>query len=311
MEMSQEEKDELDRILAEPVELPTGLLETRPYDYKKKIPSPNNAQGNRSSSSSGKENNLTEEEELLQNYKGRNPLFGIIKEDDRRKVLLRDDHLMKSMEDAIDSSPRRSPRKRPQQQHQNHQEDDDDSPPHLDPTDSAITQHIQHDLESLRIERSTNLGCSCRKPHVFLPGQSDKSHHKKKGSHRRMNERKVREELRKRGLLHGNSDLSRDTMEKMLQDAIESEPCCWGQDCPCVRSGIGCQADICSCWQEHSVTSALMNEKEDRDDLRKVCLSDVEVIERTCGNEYGMYVVDMKKINEYRQQYVATQTHSC
>jgi hypothetical protein len=314
LEMNQEEKDELERILAEPVKLPLGVLETRPYDYKKKLPKGggggdgNNNNGG-SSSGNGKANNTTEmseEEELFHNYRGRNPLFGITKEADRRKVLLRDDHLLKSCTEEFDSSIRRSPRKRQQQL----QDNDDDGPTHLDPTDITVTQHIQHDLESLRIERSdpTNLGCSCRKLHVFLPGQSDKSHHKKKGSNRRLNERKLKEELRKRGLLHkGNADMSREKMEKMLHDAIESQPCCWGIDCPCVRSGIGCQADICSCWHaSHDVPHAKKKEDDATTDSRKVGESDVEAIERTCGNANGMYVVDMKAIKEHRQQYIAT-----
>ena len=301
MEMSEEEKQKLEQLLAEPVEVPAGVLETRPYDYKKKLPSQTKG------SISGKRDDLTEEEELLQNHRGRNPLFRITKEDERRKVLMRDDHLLKLTEEVASSSPRRSPRKRRQQD--NGDDNDDDGPAaHFSLDDPVFTQHVQHDLESLRIERSdpSNLGCSCRKLHVFLPGESDKSHQKKKGSHRRMNERKVREELRKRGLLHkGNSDMSRDKMERMLHDAIENQPCCWGNDCPCVRNGIGCQADTCSCWYASHDVPRTPTKKET--DPRKVGESDVEAIERKCGNENGMYVVDMQKIKEYRQQYIATQ----
>ena len=214
----------------------------------------------------------------------------------------RDDHLLKLAEEVAATSPKQSARKMSQEE-----DYDDDVPDHLDP---VFTQHVQHDLESLRIERSdpTNLGCSCRKLHVFLPGEADKSHHKKKGSNRRMNERKVREELRKRGLLHkGNSDMSREKMERMLHDAIESQPCCWGIDCPCVRSGVGCQADTCSCWHaSHDVPHTPAKNWTDSDP-KKVGESDVEAIERKCGNENGMYVVDMKKIKEYRQQYIPTQ----
>jgi len=36
-EMSTEEKEELERILSQPITIPEGELETRPYDYKKKI----------------------------------------------------------------------------------------------------------------------------------------------------------------------------------------------------------------------------------------------------------------------------------
>lgn len=299
MEMTEEEKQELEQLLAKPVKVPDGILETRPYDYRKKLPS--NAKGGSSSNSNAKRDDFTEEEELFHNYRGRNPLFGIIKEDERRRVLQRDDHLIKFAEELADSSTK--------QRAKNTQEDDN-VVDHLDP---VFTQHVQHDLESLRIERSdpTNLGCSCRKLHVFLPGEADKSHHKKKKSHRRMNERKVREELRKRGLLHkGNSDMSREKMERMLHDAIESQPCCWGIDCPCVKSGVGCQADTCSCWHaSHDVPHTPTKKKETDSDPKKVGESDVEAIERRCGNKNGMYVVDMKKIKEYRQQYVATQNN--
>merc|ERR1712194_690190 len=94
---------------------------------------------------------------------------------------------------------------------------------------------------------------SCRKLNVFLPTslatKKDKPSKKKKGSHRRLPERKLREELRRRGLLHkGNSSMAREKMEVLLHDTIEKEPCCWGNDCPCVRDGIECQADTCSCW---------------------------------------------------------------
>ena len=294
MEMTEEEKQELEQLLAKPVKVPDGILETRPYDYKKKLPS--HAKGGSSSNNSNaKRDDLTEEEELFHNYRGRNPLFGIMKEDERRRVLQRD----KFTDELAGSSTKQSA---------TNTQNDDDVLDHLDP---VFTQHVQHDLESLRIERSdpTNLGCSCRKLHVFLPGEADKSQHKKKKSHRRMNERKVREELRKRGLLHkGNSDMSREKMERMLHDAIESQPCCWGIDCPCVKSGVGCQADTCSCWHaSHDVPHTPTKKKETDSDPKKVGESDVEAIERRCGNANGMYVVDMKKIKEYRQQYVATQ----
>lgn len=304
MEMSDAEKQELEQLLAQPVHVPDGVLETRPYDYKKKLPGGSSS----SSSSKVKRDDLTEEEELLYNHRGRNPLFGVIKEDERRRILQRDDHLLKFAEEvaaaAASSTTKRSAG------HIMQEDDDDDVTNHLDP---VFTQHVQHDLESLRIERSdpTNLGCDCRKLNVFLPGEADKSNHKKKKSHRRMNERKVREELRKRGLLHkGNSDMSREKMEKMLHDAIETQPCCWGIDCPCVRSGVGCQADTCSCWHaSHDVPHTTPTTKKETDsDPKKVGESDVEAIERKCGNTNGMYVVNMKKIKEYRQQYVATQS---
>jgi len=119
-----------------------------------------------------------------------------------------------------------------------------------------------------------------------------------------MPERKVKEELRKRGLItKGNEGMSRDKMEAMLHGAIEKEPCCWGKDCPCVRGGIGCQADTCSCWHaSHDVVTSSndavsSNSKESGG-------QDVEMMKARCGNDNGMYVVNLEEIARYRERYV-------
>ena len=300
-EMTAEEKEELESILSQPVTLPDGILETRPYDYKKKIchalKSKEKKGGSKSSSTPKKSdappqqqhhhNEVTEEDELYHRHGGRNPLFTPTKEDVRRKILLRDDHLMKQCHGVDDSFTSIASMM-------------DETP--LDPTDTAITQHIQHDLEALRIKRTdpANLGCSCRKLHVFLPGSTDKLHHKKKGSHRRLPERKVQEQLRKRGLLNkGNESMSREKMEKLLHDAIENEPCCWGNDCPCVRSGIGCQADTCSCWRNDVVSHHNNGNVASKEE-------DLEAMKIHCGNVNGMYIVNTEGIAAYRKQYVTT-----
>ena len=380
LEMTSGEKVEMENIINAPISLPEGMLETRPFDYKKKIirdqqrlllvkkqgnkNSPTrNHDGNKSlngnqdmkvgskqrqgggSSCATTNNNgqdkvvkqsddhddqhqhtavITEMDELYHKHGGRNPLFMPMKEDERRRVLLRDyDHVMKYCS-FIDN------------------DDDDDNfkssqqkqPPLLllDPTDTSITQHIQHDLETLRIQRTdpTNLGCSCRKLHVFLPGSTDKSHHKKKGSHRRLPERKVKEELRRRGLINkGNENMSREKMEVLLHDAIENEPCCWGNDCVCVRNGIGCQADTCSCWHvSHDVahhhnhtTTTTTNERKNNGGTKNsssggganLTLSneqqqDVDRMKMRCGNENGLYVVNFYEISKCRQRFVTTGT---
>ena len=298
-EMTTEEKEELERIMSLPITIPEGL-ETRPYDYKKKIchalkskPKQKKSKQNGSAGINGEQSdaasNVTEEDELYHRHGGRNPLFSPMKEEERRKVLLRDDHLQHCQ--VINESNLKTPSKRTRSNLDTQQ---------LDPSDTAVTQHIQHDLETLRINRGAgNLGCSCRKLHIFLPGSTDKSHHKKKGSHRRLPERKVKEELRKRGLLNkGNEQMSRETMEKKLHDAIEKEGCCWGNDCPCVRDGIGCQADTCSCWHaSHDVAHNSGNGTASSED-------DVEMMKSRCGNTNGLYVVNLDGIAKHRALYV-------
>jgi len=174
--------------------------------------------------------------------------------------------------------------------------------------DHVEITHVRNELEKIRSSRSGegSIGCTCRKIHVFLPGKSEGKGHKR-GSHRRMPERRVREELRRRGLLSGanasNAKRKRDELEQVLHDAVESEPCCWGDDCPCRRNGIGCQADACSCWHpghegggggHHHVTNAELNK----------ALEDVGGVRKRCGNKNGMYVVDFAKIEEGRKRYL-------
>ena len=325
VEMTPEEREELEGLLNRPVTLPNGELETRPYDYKKRICHTRKSQGGGSRGNNGgvahggvdwqddaPQHDCAEDDELYHDYGGRNPLFRAMREDDRRKVLLRDDHLMtmrrhcrrQMVDDKADASPSK-PIQRIDAPPSLLANDDDCAP--LDPADGAVTQRMQHDLEVLRIQRSdpSNLGCSCRKLHVFLPGSTDKSHHRKKTSHRRLPERKLREELRKRGLLHGGGgdeggvSLSREDMEVLLHDAIENEPCCWGNDCPCWRNGIGCQADTCSCWHaSHDVGASASTSS-----ARK---QDAAVITSRCGNPHGMYIVDFDAIAQYRGQHVVT-----
>jgi len=309
VDMSPEEREELDDLLSRPVTIPEGtVFETRPYDYKKK-----GAGVDRKSA--------TEEDELYKRYGGRNPLFMAMKEDERKRVLLRDDHYYSKCHVIAEGTagPSHDPH-RGKPQPATHPTDPNANPtdPPPDLADPSAIQHIQHELETLRIRRSDphNLGCSCRKLHVFLPGATDKPHHKKKGSNRRLPERKVREELRRRGLLRDEEGKpvhgTREDMERRLHDAIEKEPCCWGKDCPCVRSGIGCQADTCSCWHpghdaghsEPAGVSAGGKDKKEDGGSRRVVDESVEKIERQCGNPNGMYVVNFGEIRRHREQFV-------
>ena len=79
--------------------------------------------------------------------------------------------------------------------------------------------HVRSELEKLRVDRNSDLGCSCRKLHVVLPNQTPTG---RKHKHRRLTERKVKEELRKRGLMHGDVlKMKREELEVLLHDTVE------------------------------------------------------------------------------------------
>jgi hypothetical protein len=152
--------------------------------------------------------------------------------------------------------------------------------------------HVRNELETLRNSRSKegNTGCTCRKLDVYLlpPGGGGKKAHS-----RRMNERKVKEELRKRHLLPQELK-TREELEILLHDTVEKEPCCL-DDCACVRDGIECQADTCKCW----FTSHQSEKGKKHDDIPSI-----EKINSRCGNRFGMYTVDMVKIDDFRSSYI-------
>ena len=291
MEMTLNEKEELDALVNMNIMFPSEL-ESRPYDYKKRVcPSLIKSKGKGGCAVTGNDNvqgedvkhAITEEDELYHEYGGRNPLFRTMREDERRKALHRDDHLMSTYQycQVIDHGAA----------------SEDENFALLDPTNTVVTQRVQHDLETLRSRRSdlANLGCACRKLQIFLPKGS--SSNKRKSSHRRLPERKVHEELRKRGLLHGadmsssSSTVTREELEILLHDAIEKEPCCWGTNCPCWRDGIGCQSETCSCWHHGDSSSTT-----------KV---DEYLLKSRCGNPNGIYFVNFVAIKQYREQYLS------
>ena len=283
LDMTTDEKEELERILSQPVDLPEGDIESRPFDYNKKIVPHLKTNGSKSKKSKTEADeepaDVSEEQLLYHNFKGRNPIFMALSESERRKVLIRDDHLLTCKPATVE---------------------DDDSP--LDPADSAVTQPIQHELEQLRIRRGdqANLGCSCRQLQVPTPGSKDKSSNKKKGSQRRLPERKVREELRKRGLItKENNNMKREEAEVLLADAIGREGCCESNDCPCHRDGIGCQADTCTCWLASHDASASRGSWVEQD---------AGTMKTRCGNGNGFYVTDHSGIQSYREKYVSSQT---
>ncbi|KAI2495430.1 hypothetical protein MHU86_19105 [Fragilaria crotonensis] len=137
------------------------------------------------------------------------------------------------------------------------------------PFDPINVRHIRNELEELRHERSkSDEGCSCRKLQV---------------NSKKMSASKVREELRKRHALPTSTSSPATTttrleLEDLLRRLVEEEPCCSSQnDCPCVKYGLGCQADACSCWNHRG------GEKP----------KTVMEIKERCRNKFGMYVVDL------------------
>jgi hypothetical protein len=155
----------------------------------------------------------------------------------------------------------------------------------------VYVHHVRNELEQLRIERSKTgaTGCNCRKLTVYIPPKDGSGG--KKAQHRRLKPSKLTQELKKRNLYDASS--SREEMEKTLHDAVEREPCCSTDDCFCVRNGIDCQADACSCWHDSHVHT-----KSRTGDT----FPSTEEIKARCGNPLGMYVVDLEAIDSYRRQ---------
>lgn len=162
----------------------------------------------------------------------------------------------------------------------------------------AMVHHVRNELEQIRIERNKSgaTGCNCRKLVVYLPPKDGSGG--KKAQHRRLKPSKVVSELKKRHLYDSTvAASSRDEMEKLLHKVVESEPCCKDEDCFCVRNGIVCQADACSCWHNSHVhakhTSDIDGHPLTNDDIRK-----------RCGNPLGTYLVDVDTIDGYRKKVI-------
>mmetsp|Transcript_20486 Transcript_20486/g.45584 ORF Transcript_20486/g.45584 Transcript_20486/m.45584 type:complete len:101 (+) Transcript_20486:178-480(+) len=88
-------------------------------------------------------------------------------------------------------------------------------------------------------------------------------------------------------MMHGDTlTMNWGALEQLLHDTVENEPCCWGNDCPCVHAGIRCQADTCSCWHPgHDDTSD--KHKKTKETLSDVASMGVEAIQHRCGNNHG------------------------
>jgi hypothetical protein len=185
---------------------------------------------------------------------------------------------------------------------------------------STHVMHIQHSLEQVRIHRTLegSVGCTCRKLDVYIPppaaaahggggsgrGKKEQQQQQQHRRRRRMKPLKVIEELRKRGKLppnhHSSSNMSRLELEQLLHHVVQEEPCCWGDECPCRREGIGCQADACSCWLESHQRKGHNSHRGGRIQEENDLLS-VTCIRERCGN--NMYCVDVDRIHDFRLEY--------
>lgn len=225
-------------------------------------------------------------------YKMKNPLFGALSEDQRREIFLESES--ESGEGSFPAKGRArsnsvtdhsnggsSPKRRGRSTSFGH------APEQFNETYNQVyVHHVRSDLEKLRIERTTSgaTGCTCRKLSVYVPPKDGGG---KKAQHRRLKPSKLREELKKRNLY--DESKSRETLEQILHDAVEKEPCCGTSDCFCHRNGLDCQADACSCWHDshvHTKTS--------------VRYLSVETIKQRCGNPLGTVTVDNDAIDAYR-----------
>jgi hypothetical protein len=264
---------------------PVGILETRQWDYK---------------------------------YKQRNPLFRTMGEKDRMRVLLADSTIRTTPTEA-DAAPvnndtlakitpvdRKMGRARSTSfgstsstsasttswEHYN------------DKYTQVEVHHIRHEIEVIRTSREMegSTGCTCRKLSVYIPPPNAG----KKAQHRRLNLPKLKEELRKRHLLP-TEQTTRETLEHILAAAVEQEPCCT-DDCACVRNGIECQADACSCWHTtHQVKTNKPSAEPAVATTSAYANLSVQDIQSRCGNKYGMYAVDLDEIDQYRSQWYCTE----
>jgi len=160
----------------------------------------------------------------------------------------------------------------------------------------AMVHHYRNELEQIRFERNKSgaTGCNCRKLVVYLPPKDGSGG--KKANHRRLKPSKVVQELKKRHLYDSKvAAMSREQLERYLHKIVEKEPCCRDDNCFCVRNGLNCQADACSCWHNSHVHAKPNNGSNDH------TISNDEIKKR-CGNPLGMYAVDTEGIDRYRAE---------
>ena len=160
--------------------------------------------------------------------------------------------------------------------------------------------HIRTELEQIRVHRG-QLGCDCRKLQVYVP-PSDGSGGKK-AQKRRLSLKKVQDELRKRHLLPSHP-VSREDLERLLLRAIESEPCCQSDSCPCAQNDIECQDNACACWKRsHQGQSRQQTGGEDADAVVEVSSVTAPSLNVRCGNPMGIVTVNWDQIDNVRNLY--------
>mmetsp|Transcript_19721 Transcript_19721/g.27721 ORF Transcript_19721/g.27721 Transcript_19721/m.27721 type:complete len:656 (+) Transcript_19721:30-1997(+) len=322
------------RLESVPVYIPDNQYwETRQFDFKRKTSvRPNIFEkyakhlGDKHQSFQDTNDKIKDEWQELKDS-GKNVLFHPLEEEDRRKILLHHLNVNKlcqqdckdlySANDSIKSKTQSSewgqrggnnkslrmlPRSRSNSMSSEHSTKTIEDGPYS----KSEINHVRNELEQIRIHRSTdggNLGCSCRKLNVPLfnsDANGDAKARGKKSHHGRFTERRVRDELRRRGVDLSFPTIkikSRSELEQHLHDLVQEQGCCFGNDCPCVRNSITCQADACNCWIKSDLSHQRFTQNVDGS------LSDgVEEIQTQCGNLNGMYVVDFKKISENREK---------
>ena len=325
------------------------------------LDSPNNqkSKGPKKTNRSNFDHNRTVPDLVLEtrqwDYKNRqkNPLFGILHESDRMNLLqssASNSHSTSSSTVSSSSSPppdttvnettnrhhpsssgRRTNHHNHQQQQQQQQYGDrpsasNDNHHHTNIYTSTYVNSIRNALEQLRIDRSTGIGCQCRKlqvPILSTSSSSTTNTSNKKGHHpKRLKLQKLKDELTKRQLVW-SEEQSREEMEQILHDAVEQEPCCLYTDtCFCARNGIGCQADVCSCWHRRhhlnstgsssgssSSSSSGPNKSQKGSSSSATTTTTtaptIQEIQERCGNPVGgMYVVDDHHIDTFRNDYL-------
>ena len=280
------EELEKERIENVPIHLPpeSYIFETRQLDYKRKRTPHSHALFNITHAVDSPEKEAQDEWDEIQEL-GVNVVFGPMNESKRREILLRASSNSSSL--SPPSSPARKTRSEKNTK---------------EIYSETEIRHVRSELEQLRIHRTEEncAGCSCRKLQVALP----RSNQSKKNHSRRLTERRVKDELRKRHIHYDNSS-SRNELEIMLHDIVEKEGCCFGMDCPCVRNGINCQADTCSCWKSSHATASHKDDYKDNE-------ASVEEIQNACGNKNGIYVYDLQKIAHNRRRYIhAVENQMC
>jgi hypothetical protein len=241
----------------------------------------------------------------------KNPLFGMLSEDERHAIFLEssgidptfatDNHNPKKNSGRARSysvgnhnHSGSSPRARSKSFGNQHDLENSIKGKFNEEYNQAMVHHARNELEQIRIERNKSgaTGCNCRKIVVYLPPKDGSGG--KKAQHRRLKPSKVVQELKKRHLYDSSvAAMSREQMEKLLHKVVENEPCCRDESCFCFRNGINCQADTCSCWHDSHV-HAKRNSGSNVDALSN------DDIRKRCGNPLGTYVVDMVAIDAYR-----------